>query len=193
MAAPLLLVFALIQAPNAAPQDVQLATLTVEPVLARGIAVQVVEDAGVEAAGTEPVALTAAPITRATFVGVVPKRGLDCVTQNRPCPWLYVRGGDWGWNPLGWDRESLEAWRVVLAEQREAENRMIGYRQFRATAEARAAEAAKASNAARSFPRSTSSPSGTNAGGAQSSGSVWTGTSSGGATAGSPLSRGRLE
>ncbi len=69
MTAPLLLVFALIQAPNRHRRS-SAGNTTIEPVLATGIKVQVVEDAGVETRD-EPAAAT--PVSTTPFVGVVPR------------------------------------------------------------------------------------------------------------------------
>ncbi len=195
MTAPFLLAFALIQAPNAVPQDFQLTTPTAEPVLATGIRVEVVQNAAQEAGEVEDAPLTNAPITTATYVGVVPQIWDECRQHNRPCSFQIKPPGGWGWSPLGWDLESRLMWQTVRTQQFEFLEYNLGYRGGHAAAEAKAARARLAANPPGSSWSSrngssragaSSYSSGSNAGGGRSSGSTWTGTSSGGSDHGKP-------
>lgn len=193
MATPLLLALALIQAPSAAPQDQQLASLPTEPILATGIKVEVVEAPAVEA---ESYASPMARISTASYVGVVPKMS--------PCRWAAagfggrLAGNDLCSNFYRWSGggalsdggyQEWVAWQVRSEEDRFAASRAD---QGRAIVEANAAKAKRAANtqsggqsSARTSPGSTASAtSGRTGGGSSSARAVSKGTSGGGSSAG---------
>jgi uncharacterized membrane protein YgcG len=151
MAAPLLLAFMLIQAPNPSPQEFQAQPATrFEPVLATGIKVEVVEAPGVEA---ESYAAATTPVSMASFVGVVPRMN--------PCRWAAAGFGGRlsGTDPCSSTFRWLEgdgafltgsryqewvAWRVRAVEDQEAYDRAA---RGRAIAQEKAAREKQAASA----------------------------------------------
>jgi len=152
MTAPLLLAFMLIQAPNSAPQAFQPEPATrYEPVLAAGIKVTVVEAPAVQA---ESYAAPMAPISTASYVGVVPRMS--------PCRWAAAGfGGRMAgtspceylnrWSPsgafmTGSPYQEWVAWQVRGEENRLAASRAAAGRAIR---EANAAKGRPAAPPAR--------------------------------------------
>jgi len=157
MTTSLLLALALIQAPSAAPQDQQLAILPTEPILAAGIKVEVVEAPAVEA-GSE--AAPMAPISTASYVGVVPRMS-PCqwaaagfggrLAGTSPCENLYRWSGS-GAFLTGSSYQEWVAWQVRATEDKEAADRAARGR------------AIVAANAAKATPAATKSSTGTGGG-----------------------------